>query len=520
MDGPQMVTQCPIPPGFEFLYDFVINDQVGTYWYHSHTGSQYADGLRGLFIIEDDTLIKRLHYDEDISLSVSDYYHQESTEIMAEFLNRYNPTGAEPIPQNSLFNDTKNATWNIKPDTTYLLRIVNMGMFTSQYIYIEDHELTIIEIDGIYVEPVTVKSLFITVAQRYTVLLKTKKKSEKNYRFVNIIDKTMLDFVPDDLQLVSTNWLVYDSDRDLPKPIKYNKFESTIETLNPYNDFDLIPLDKLPLFPDADLQIKLDFTMGNLGDGIGYAFFNDISYVAPKVPTLYTVMSSGKHANKQSIYGSNTNTYILEKGETVDIILNNMDPGKHPFHLHGHAFQLLYRSPEGEDDDDPIIYDPKKVNIDEFPEFPMRRDTIEVNPNGFIIIRFQADNPGVWFFHCHVDWHLEQGLAITLIEAPSEIQEIQSISDNHFDACKLGNISFEGNAAGNLDFFNLEGENLQHKPLPPGFTIIGYIAMGLCSFVAIYGIFSIYKYGIEDVTTENTEQMIKKLYKIVEKYDK
>jgi iron transport multicopper oxidase len=21
-------------------------------------------------------------------------------------------------------------------------------------------------------------------------------------------------------------------------------------------------------------------------------------------------------------------------------------------------------------------------------------------------IRFQADNPGVWFFHCHMEWHL------------------------------------------------------------------------------------------------------------------
>ena len=38
MDGPEMVTQCPIPPGETYLYNFTVTDQVGTYWYHSHTG--------------------------------------------------------------------------------------------------------------------------------------------------------------------------------------------------------------------------------------------------------------------------------------------------------------------------------------------------------------------------------------------------------------------------------------------------------------------------------------------------
>lgn len=521
MDGPEMVTQCPIPPGFEFLYDFQVIDQVGTYWYHSHSGSQYADGLRGLFIIEDDDLINTIGYDEDITLSVTDYYHKESPDIMAAFLNRYNPTGAEPIPQNSLFNETRNVTWNIDANKTYLLRIVNMGMFTSQYIYIEDHEFTIIEIDGIYVEPKTVDSIYITVAQRYTVILKTKNNNHKqNYRFINIIDKEMLDFVPIDLQLISTNWLVYDNKQILPKPLPYDEFEDTVEKLNPIDDFELVPLDKLPLFPDPDYTIELNFTMGNLGDGVGYAFFNDISYTPPKVPTLMTVLSSGKYAHHQIIYGSNTNSFVLQKDEVIEIVLNNMDPGKHPFHLHGHAFQLISRSEEGEDDDNPIIYDPENPIYNNFPKYPMRRDTIQVNPNGFIVLRFKADNPGVWFFHCHVDWHLEQGLAITLIEAPEDIQQNQEIPPNHFDACTVGNISYYGNAAGKSgdDWLNLDGEPLQVQPLPPGFTFKGYLAMALCTMVAVYGLTSIFKYGIQDVHSDNMEHMIKHLYEIIDQH--
>src|SRR5687767_836360 len=45
MDGPSMVTQCPIPPGQSFTYNFTVN-QNGTYWYHCHTDGCYPDGYR------------------------------------------------------------------------------------------------------------------------------------------------------------------------------------------------------------------------------------------------------------------------------------------------------------------------------------------------------------------------------------------------------------------------------------------------------------------------------------------
>ena len=67
----------------------------------------------------------------------------------------------------------------MNPDTTYLLRIVNMGLFTSHYVYIEDHTFTIVEVDGVVVEPYETDSLYVAVAQRYVVLMKTKKSTDK-----------------------------------------------------------------------------------------------------------------------------------------------------------------------------------------------------------------------------------------------------------------------------------------------------------------------------------------------------
>lgn len=530
MDGPEHVTQCPIPPGHSFIYDFVV-EQTGTYWYHSHLGSQYSDGLRGMFIVEEENKSDYpFEFDVDVPLCISDYYHEESKDIMKKFKTRYNPTGAEPIPQNSLFNETRNATWEVLPDTTYYLRIVNMGMFVSQYLYIEDHTFTIVEIDGVYVEPVEVDSLELAVAQRYGVLVKTKKNPKHGiYRFVNVLNQEMLDVLPADLQVISTNYVEYPLDQKLKKPepleTSTEKFEKLVASLNPIDDFNLTPLDKQPLLDDPDYQIVLNFTMNNLGDGVNYAFFNNISYTAPKVPTLYSVLSSGDLATNPLIYGSNTNTFVLQYGEVIEIVLNNMDPGIHPFHLHGHNFQLILRSPGTEDDENPDVYDPTNPEHTNFPSYPMVRDTVHTNPNGYMVIRFKADNPGVWFFHCHVDWHLEQGLAITLVEAPLEIQSQQPKTDSsHLEACEYYLIATRGNAAGNYgksesEWLDLTGENLQVAPLPDGFTLKGYIAFVACAAAAIFGLVSIYQFGVEDITTDNAEHLASKLQHILQEHD-
>ena len=111
----------------------------------------------------------------------------------------------------------------------------------------------------------------------------------------------------------------------------------------------------------------------------------------PKVPTLYTALSTGSAATNSTVYGYNTNAFILNKGDIIDLVLNNDDTGKHPFHLHGHNFQVVARS-----DEDVGHYDAN--NHPAFPSVPMRRDTIYVKPTGHFVIRFRADNPGDFRF--------------------------------------------------------------------------------------------------------------------------
>lgn len=80
---------------------------------------------------------------------------------------------------------------------------------------------------------------------------------------------------------------------------------------------------------------------------------------------------------------------MLKKDDIVQIILNNIDPGKHPFHLHGHNFQVVWRS-----DDEAGTFQDSNITAADFAPTPMRRDTVVLHPNGNMVLRFRADNPG------------------------------------------------------------------------------------------------------------------------------
>ena len=361
-------------------------EQPGTYWYHSHTRAQYPDGLRGQYIVHDPENPYRGQFDEEVAITLSDWYHDEMPGLLSSFISVTNPTGAEPVPNSALMNDTQNLMVSVEPGKTYFFRMTNIGAFASQYFWIEGHTMRIIEVDGVYTEPAEADMIYLTAAQRYGFLVTAKNDTSSNFAMVGSMDQDLFDAVPDGLNPNVTGWLMYNENAPKSEAALLDEFA-------PFDDWTLVPEDGLELYDHVDYSFSLDLKMDNLGDGANYAFFNDITYVEPKVPTLYSALSMGASASDVAIYGRDTNPYVLKKNDIVEIILNNDDPGKHPFHLHGHNFQAVYRSEE-----EAGFFDPN--NHTAFAAKPMRRDTFMVHPQGSFVIRFRADNPGVWLFHC------------------------------------------------------------------------------------------------------------------------
>ncbi|KAJ1323451.1 iron transport multicopper oxidase [Microdochium nivale] len=509
MDGPVGVTQCAIMPGSSFTYDFTI-DQPGTYWYHSHSKGQYPDGLRGPLIVTDPAA--PFAYDDEVVLTLSDWYHGQMAELIPQFMSKTNPTGAEPVPDSALMNDvSKGLQVPVQPSRTYLFRVVNMGAFASQYVWFEGHdELEIVELDGVYTVPHKAAMIYLSAGQRCSFLLRTRAEATDNFAIVGSMDTTLFDSMPEGLQYNVTGHLVYAASQPLPPA-------TPIAAFTPVDDTTLTPYDGMPLLPAPtrpEHTIHLTVKMDNLGDGRNYAFFNNITYAPPRVPTLYTLLSApASLARDPRIYGQHTNPFVLEQGQVVQIVLKNDDDGRHPFHLHGHSFQVLYRSKEDEDEeDDGAGAGASVMKESDYPPVPMRRDTVVVWGGGEVVLRFRADNPGIWLFHCHIEWHVDSGLIATLVESPLELRSQlggnsktnthtrNKIPLDHYAACAASRTPAEGNAAGNSDdFLDLRGENAPPRPLPEGFTAKGYVALLVSTLSGLVGLFTIAWYGLAPV---------------------
>lgn len=88
----------------------------------------------------------------------------------------------------------------------------------------------------------------------------------------------------------------------------------------------------------------------------------------------------------------------------------------HPIHLHGHDFSILAQGQPG----------PGKPQWDGsiITQNPPRRDTAVLAGSGWLFIAFQTNNPGAWLMHCHIGWHVDEGLALQFIERQDEIRDL------------------------------------------------------------------------------------------------
>lgn len=231
-----------------------------TYWYHSHVKTQYPDGLRGAFVVNDPQSPYRDLYDKDLVLTISDWYDVE----MAILLNQFDAAGQgmhEPIPDANLLNDTINTQVMVQPDTTYLIRLINVGAIVGQYFWIEDHEMVVVEVDGVYTQQAEKSMIYLGAGQRCSFLVKTKADKLKNYPIVASLDPASFMGRRKFAQQNVTGWLVYDQEQPLSPASDVGQYALI-------SDMDLKPFDLQPLLRDPSNIINLNLTMRTLSDSM------------------------------------------------------------------------------------------------------------------------------------------------------------------------------------------------------------------------------------------------------------
>ncbi|KAH7920655.1 Fet3 ferroxidase [Leucogyrophana mollusca] len=532
MDGAVGVGQCGIPPGesFDYVVPIDTSGQRGTFWAHSHAAGQYVDGLRTPLLLNPTN--ETYTYDEEFTILISDWYHQEHTVLMKQFVNIANPGGAEPIPDSGLvyfaqngaylppiagtnpspvtaavgFNE--NATLPFVPGKTYRLRLINMSGFVGFYFWIDGHSMSIIEADGVDTQQYPTDLISISAAQRYSILVTARNDTSANWAIHVNMDTTMLDHLPDNLQYNISSSITYASGNSITDSGFIDDYEMT-------NDTALVPVDVIPQYEPSSQTIDLEFEFDTMNDGTNHALINGITYNYPLVPAVLSALTLGPNATVAEAYGPTS--FVLNHLDVIDIVIKNSDTGKHPFHLHGHSYQIVGRA-EQYNTTDPTLNPP----LIEGQANPMRRDTVTIPGGGSVTLRIVADNPGVWFLHCHVEWHLEVGLAITFIEAPIEAQQrsVGQVPASLAQQCAALGLPSSGNAAGFASTTDLDGLPLGPYQQELGWLTKGILAMFGCVLTAVVGMLTVMWYSLMGGAISEEEMEAEARIRIEEKEKK
>ncbi|KAJ1378977.1 Multicopper oxidase, type 1 [Sesbania bispinosa] len=461
-DGTAAISQCAINPGETFHYRFKV-DRPGTYFYHGHYGMQRAAGLYGSLIVDLPKWKKEpFHYDGEFNLLLSDLWHTSSHEqevglsskpmrwigepqtllingrgqfncsLAAKFINTTLPQcefkgGEECAPQ----------ILHVEPNKTYRIRIASTTSLASLNLAISNHKLVVVEADGNYVQPFAVDDIDIYSGESYSVLLRTDQDPKKNY-WLSIGVRGRKPNTPQGLTILNY------------KTISASVFPTSPPPVTPlWNDFErskaftkkIIAKMGTPKPPRYSDHKVLLLNTQNLFDGFTKWAINNVSLTLPATPYLGAIKYNLNGTFDQTpppenfpqdynIFDNPVNpnatigngVYMFHLNEVIDVILQNTNQLKgngseiHPWHLHGHDFWVLGY---GEGRFQPGV-DEKKFNLTHAP----LRNTAVIFPYGWTALRFKADNPGVWAFHCHIEPHLHMGMGVIFAEAVHKVGKI------------------------------------------------------------------------------------------------
>lgn len=462
-DGTASISQCVINPGETFVYRFKA-EKPGTYFYHGHYGMQRSAGLYGSLIVDVAEGEKEpFHYDGEFNLLLSDWWHQgvheqevslssnpfrwigEPQALLINGRGQYNCSLAAQVSNLSTplckFRGNEKCApqiLHVLPNKTYRIRVASTTALSSLNLAIGNHKMVVVEADGNYLQPFAVDDMDIYSGDSYSVLITTNQNPSMNY-WVSLSVRGRKPSTPQALTILNYKTTSASNLPTLPPPVSplWNDYNHSKSFSNK-----ILARMGSPTPPATYHRRLILLNTQNLINGYTKWAINNISLTLPATPYLGSIKHRLTNAfdsksppenypihydimkppvNPNSTYGSGVYTFSLNS--TVDVILQNANALEentseiHPWHLHGHDFWVL-----GYGEGKFRQQDEKKFNL----KNPPFRNTAVIFPHGWTALRFVADNPGVWAFHCHIEPHLHMGMGVVFALGVDKVRGIPS----------------------------------------------------------------------------------------------
>jgi FtsP/CotA-like multicopper oxidase with cupredoxin domain len=373
-DGVPGVSGPPIPAGGSADYDFPLN-YGGTFYMHSHEGLQEQSLLLAPLIIHDG---RGEGAQQELVVLLNDFSFTPPEQIydglrkggmpnMAGAATKKPGIGgiAQAAPAAPDLNDVKYDAFlanyrtladpeviKVEPGSEVLLRVINSSSMSNFHLDLGRLKGALIAVDGFRVVPVVAQHFPIAVAQRLDIRISVPREAMA-YPLLAVLEGEQR----------QTGIMIAAGNAAIAKVPDSANTSSAALTLDLERRLRAVQPLK-PRKPDRS------YTLNLTGEMAGYIWSINNVIWNKDVPPL-----------------------PIAEGERVELIMINRTPMPHPMHLHGHQFQVV------------------EINGKRFPGAV--RDTVLVPPGHRVAVVFDANNPGLWAFHCHLLYHLEAGMFTT-----------------------------------------------------------------------------------------------------------
>ncbi|CAH1994185.1 unnamed protein product [Acanthoscelides obtectus] len=338
----------------------------------------------------------------------------------------------------------------------------------------QGHTMTVIATDGENVNPRTVEAITSYSGERYDFILVANQAPGRYWMQFYATDNC------EEYKITQFAILQYNArpSRLLGSPSSYDQLKNEKKlTLNPplktcaddlpdgvcvssLRSSKSVQTDVLKQIPDIKMYMAYNFSLfepGELfvpntytkyavflpGPYIVSSFMNHLSFSFPPAPLLTQYQDvADKTCNMDNIprgCSSNsirncscTHVVYIPLGAVVEIVFIDevAFDDAHAFHLHGYAYHVLGMGSPGDFglqklDRDLVIRLDQQGRLKRNFVRPPSKDTLVVPNQGYSVIRFKADNPGSWLFHCHYEVHTLVGMAFVVqVGDPSDLPPV------------------------------------------------------------------------------------------------
>eukprot|EP01018_Ginkgo_biloba_P012418 Gb_27971 [translate_table: standard] len=437
-------TNCPIPPGSNWTYNFQLKDQIGSFIYFPSTRFQKAAGGFGPIRVNNRAVID-VPFDppaDDFNVLIGDWYttgHKDLRVTLDQGSKLGEPDGilfnGKP-PYDNRYKQSNYESFKVTPGSTYRFRVSNVGIATSLNFRIQGHTIVLVETEGSYVDQIQLDSLDIHVGQSYSVLVTANQNPGDYYivaspRFANTarVGVAVLHYYNSTTPANGPLPIGPDADPNFSinqaKSIKWNM---TVGAARP---------NRQGAFNVTNVTIAQTFvfqnTVADINGTLRYTI-NNVSYLTPVTPLKladYYNKGSGLYMLDNFPFNVTSQNAVMEtsvisgkhKGWAEIVFINNGTEIQ-SWHLDGYGFYVVGFG-QGDWSADSIynynLYD------------PVVRSTTQVFPNNsWTAIYVHLDNPGMWNLRSQTltNWYLGQELYVRVFDTDPNPAKEHPIPDN------------------------------------------------------------------------------------------